>query len=319
VLASRLGVRPTILIGLAGMTITTALFGFAQSEWLLVVARLLQGAASSCSWTAGLAWLIADAPANARGRLIGSAMGVAIFGAMLGPVVGGIASVTSPEATFGGIACIGLVLAAWAASMPSQREPSRQPISMLFRALTKRRMLASVWLVSLPSISFGTLGVLAPLRLHTLGLGAVAISGVWLVAIALEATATPLIGHISDRRGRVWPLRIGAGVAGVCFALLAALDGRWWTYAAVIVACSFALGAFWAPSMSLASDEAEARGLDYAFGFAIINLAWAPSQVAGSAGGGRLADATSDAVAYIVLAALFALTLAALWRSTSSL
>jgi MFS family permease len=312
-------VKPTILIGLAGMTVTTALFGFAQSQWLLDVARLLQGAASSCSWTAGLAWLIADAPANARGRLIGSAMGVAIFGAMLGPVVGGIASVTSPEVTFGGIACIGLALAAWAASMPSQREPSRQPISMLFRALTKRRMLASVWLVSLPSISFGTLGVLAPLRLHTLGLGAVAISAVWLVAIALEATATPLIGHISDRRGRVWPLRIGAGAAGVCFGLLAALDGRWWTYAAVIVVCSFALGAFWAPSMSLASDEAEARGLDYAFGFAIINLAWAPSQVAGSAGGGRLADATSDAVAYIVLAALFALTLAALWRSTSSL
>ena len=94
-LATRVGVKPTLLVGLGGMTVTTALFGFADSEWLLDTARFLQGAASSCSWTAGLAWLVADAPADARGRLIGSAMGVAIFGAMLGPVIGAIASITS--------------------------------------------------------------------------------------------------------------------------------------------------------------------------------------------------------------------------------
>jgi MFS family permease len=316
-LASRVGVKPTILVGLGGMTVTTALFGFAHSEWLLDTARLLQGASSSCSWTAGLAWLIADAPANARGRLIGSAMGVAIFGAMLGPVIGGIASVTSTQATFGGIACIGLGLAACAATTPSHREPSGQPVSMLFGALVKRGMLASVWLVALPSISFGVLGVLAPLRLHDLGLGAVGISGVWLVAIAFEATSAPLVGSVSDRRGRLWPLRLGAAAAAACFALFPALDARWWTFAAGIVACSFALGAFWAPSMSLASDEAEALGLDYAYGFAIINLAWAPAQVVGSAGGGRLADATSDTVSYLVLASLFLLTFAFLWQARS--
>ena len=147
ILATRLGVKPTILIGLGGMTVTTALFGFAHSESVLVLARLLQGASSSCSWTAGLAWLIADAPANARGRLIGSAMGVAIFGAMLGPVIGGIASVTSIEGTFAGVACIGLGLAVWAFATSSQHEPSGQPVSLLFSALTKPRMLAGVWLV----------------------------------------------------------------------------------------------------------------------------------------------------------------------------
>ena len=316
-LAARIGVKPTLLIGLAGMTVTTALFGFAHSIWQLDLARFLQGASSSCSWTAGLAWLIADAPANARGRLIGSAMGVAIFGAMLGPVIGGIASVTSTQATFGGIAFIGLALAAWATATSTSREPSGQPVSMLFAALTKRGMLASVWLVALPSISFGALGVLAPLHFHDLGLGALGISAVWLVAIGFEATSAPLVGAVSDRRGRLWPLRLGALAAAVGFVLLTALDTRWWTFAAAIVLCSFALGAFWAPSMSLASDEAEALGLDYAFGFAIINLAWAPAQVLGSAGGGQLADATSDTAAYLVLASLFLLTFALLWRARS--
>ena len=317
-LASRVGVKPTLLVGLSGMVVTTALFGFAGSEWLLDTARLLQGASSSCSWTAGLAWLIAEAPAESRGRLIGSAMGVAIAGAMLGPVIGGIAAVTSTEATFAGVACLGFALAAWAAATPSRREPLRQPVSMLLRALTKRRMLASVWLVALPSMSFGTLGVLAPLRLHALGLGAVAIGAVWLVSVGVEATGAPFVGAISDRRGRALPLLVGAGAAAICLALFPVADVKWWTFAVAIAACSFVLGTFWAPSMALASDEAEAQQLDYAFGFAIINLAWAPSQVAGSAGGGRLADLTSDSVPYLVLAAFFALTLAALWRSRSS-
>ena len=70
--------------------------------------------------------------------------------------------------------------------------------------------------------------------------------------------------------------------------------------------------------MSLLSDEAEATGLDYAFAFTLINLAWGPSQIAGSAGGAALAQATSDAVPYLVLSGLCALTLASLWRSRSS-
>ena len=136
--------------------------------------------------------------------------------------------------------------------------------------------------------------------------------------IAIEATAAPLVGAVSDRRGRALPLVLAAAAAASCFALFPALDGSWWSFAVAIAVASFVLGTFWAPSMALASDEAEAQRLDYAFGFAIINLAWAPSQVAGSAGGGTLADATRDSVSYLVLAALFALTLAALWRYRSS-
>ena len=106
--------------------------------------------------------------------------------------------------------------------------------------------------------------------------------------------------------------------AGVGFALFPALDGSWWLFVPAIIGCAFALGAFWAPAMSMASDEAEATGLDYAFGFALINLAWAPAQVGGAAGGAALAQLTSDTVPYLTLAALCALTLAALWRSKSS-
>jgi len=317
-LASWAGVKPTLVVGLLGMVTTTVLFGFARSELLLDSARFLQGFASSCSWTAGLAWLVTAAPSASRGRMIGNAMGAAIFGAMLGPVIGGIASVTSTEATFGGVAFLGLALAAAAIAMPSPPEARRQPVSLLFGALRHRGVRASIWFVALPALAFGTINVLGPLRLHALGLGALAIGAIWLVGAGLEAMSAPVVGHVSDTRGRLVPLRLGLAGAGICLVLLPVLDIRWWLFAPTIVACSFTLGAFWAPAMSMASDEAEAIGLDYAFGFALINLAWAPAQVAGAVGGGALAQATSDAVPYLVLAALCALTLAALWRSRSS-
>ena len=316
--ASWLGVKPTMLLGLTLMVATTALFGFAHHLWLLDLARFLQGFASSCSWTAGLAWLVADAPSNARGRLIGSAMGAAIFGAMLGPVIGGLASLAGTGRTFGGVACVGVLVAIWALSTPSIREPQRQPMSFLFRALHNRRVLASIWFVAIPALAFGTINVLAPLRLHALGLGAVAIGAVWLGGAGLEAAAAPFVGHLSDRFGRLAPLRASLVGAGVGFALFPALDGSWWLFVPAIIACAFALGAFWAPAMSMASDEAEKTGLDYAFGFALINLAWAPAQVGGAVGGGALAQLTSDTVPYLTLAALCALTLVALWRSRSS-
>src|SRR2546428_276106 len=97
-----------------------------------------------------------------------------------------------------------------------------------------------------------------------------------------------------------------------------ALVLRWpdsaWLLAVVIVGAGFAFGSFWTPAMSMITDEAEAVGLDYGYAFALVNIAWAPGQAGGSAIGGALASATSDAVPYLGLAGLCVLTLIALAR-----
>src|SRR5581483_7781065 len=106
IVAARLGVKPTVLGGLATLAATSLAFGFAESAWQLDVARFVQGLSSSFSWTGGLAWLVAAAPAGQRGRLIGAAMGVAIGGALFGPVVGGVASVAGTAVAFGAVAAL---------------------------------------------------------------------------------------------------------------------------------------------------------------------------------------------------------------------
>ena len=61
--------------------------------------------------------------------------------------------------------------------------------------------------------------------------------------------------------------------------------------------------------MSIVSYRAEQLGLAWAYGFALVNLAWAPGATLGSAGGGATARATSDAVPYLVLAGVCLVTL----------
>src|SRR5581483_9809495 len=60
-----------------------------------------------------------------------------------------------------------------------------------------------------PALLFGTTSLLVPLHLARLGAGAVALSGVFLAAVSLEACVSPLVGRIADRRGRLRPLSIG--------------------------------------------------------------------------------------------------------------
>lgn len=306
--AARFGVRPTVLVGLTGMAITTVTFGFADSIWLLDTARFLQGVASSFSWTASLAWLVAAAPAERRGETIGAAMGAAIVGALFGPVLGGIASVVGTGPAFASVAVLASVLGVAAWRTPAFTPEHPQPLGRLFGALRDRAIVASIWFVLVPALLFGALNVLGPLRLDVLGLSALAIGATWLVAASFEAALSPLIGRFSDRRGRLAPLRLGLIGSAVATAVLPWID-QGWALAAAIVLAACAFGSFWTPSMSMLADRAEAIGLDYAYGFALINLAWAPGAAAGSALGGAAARATSDAAVYLTLSTLCVFTL----------
>ena len=317
IVAARLGVKPTVLAGLTVVALTTALFGIAGTAWELDLARFCQGLASAFSWTGALAWLVAAAPAGRRGALIGQAFAFAVGGALLGPVLGGIASIGGTGWTFGAVAAASLGLALWAAATPASRPEQPQPAIALLRAFRDRRVVLAVWFVVLPALLFGTLGVLAPLRLSALGVGAIGIGAIWLFTGALEVGNNVLIGRVADRRGPLVPIRI-ALIGTVVVASLLPWPHSRYLLAALIVCGGLAFGTFYTPGMTLLTHAAEERGLDYGYAFALVNLAWAPGQSTGAAVGGAVAQATSDAVPYLTLAGVALLTLAGLWRFRSS-
>jgi predicted MFS family arabinose efflux permease len=313
VVAARLGVKPTVLAGMTVVAATTALFGFAGAAWELDLARFCQGLASAFSWTGALAWLVAAAPADRRGRLLGQAFAAAVGGALFGPVLGGIASVAGTRWTFGLVAAASLGVAVWAASTPATKPEEPAGIGTLIRALGDRRIRLAFWFVTLPALYFGTLSVLAPLRLAELGFGAVAIGAVWLVTAGLEAVNNIWIGRVTDRAGILRPIR-GALIASIAIAALLPWPDRRFELAGLVVCAGLAFGSFYTPGMTLLTHAAEARGLDYGYAFALMNLAWAPGQAGGAALGGAVAEATSDAVPYLTLAVLALFTLSLLRR-----
>jgi MFS family permease len=312
--AARFGVKPTVLIGLSLLALTTVAFGLADSVWTLDLARFLQGVSSAFSWTGGLAWLVAAAPAGRRGRLIGSAFGAAIAGALFGPVVGAVASYTGTGPAFGAVAGLAVVLAAMAATTAAAAPERVQPLRALVDALRRNRKIQTgVWLTLLPALLFGTLSVLAPLRLSDLGWGAAGVGAVYLVSAGLEAAWAPVLGRLSDEYGRLLPLR-AALASSALVALLLPWPANAWLLAGVVVCAGFAFGSFWTPAMSMVTDAAEESGLEYGYAFALINIAWAPGQAGGAAIGGAVASATTDAVPYLSLTVLCLVTLAALMR-----
>ena len=314
--AARAGVKPTVVVGLSTVALCVVVFGLADHAWQLFAARFVQGTASAFSWTGGLAWLIAAAPVERRGTLIGSAFAAAVGGTLFGPVLGGVASFAGTGWTFTvvGVASLGLV--AFAATTPAAPPDDPQPLSALFAAFRDRQLLVCFWLVLLPGLLFGNLSVLVPLRLSHLGYGGAAIGAVFLCTAALESGNNILVGRLSDRRGTTLPIL--AGLAGsAIFAAVLPWPNRALVLALVVVLASLAFGASFTPALTLLTNVSEARGLDYGYAFALVNLAWAPGETLGAAGGGGLAHATADAVPYLALSVICIASFALLGRLTS--
>jgi MFS family permease len=314
-LAARMGPKATVTAGLALLGGSTLAFGFLHSPALLDVARFVEGIGGACSWAGGLAWIVAEAPPARRGGLIGGALGAAIAGALFGPLIGTIATAIGRGAAFSGVVVLAVLLIAAARRLPSSHVSSDQGVRDLVESLRDRGVSVGMWLVALPAVASGMLNVLGPLRLHRLGASAVGIGAAFLIAAAIEAIVSPVVGHVSDRLGRLVPLRFGLAVATVlllCFTLPSSAV----VLAIVVVAIASGLGVFWAPAMAMLSDSAEQQGLDQGLAAALMNLAWAGGQILGSGAGGAVAKAAGDGVPIAITSALCAGTLVLLTRQS---
>jgi MFS family permease len=315
--ASRRGPKLAVVAGLLLLAASSFAFAAADGAWALGIARFVQGFSSTVTWAGALAWLTVATPRERRGELIGTAFGAAVFGAILGPMFGAVADAISVRVAFGVVGVAGLVLAAWAATRPPAPPEEPHP-GAVRRAFSDPAFVGGLWLNTLPAFLFGTLVVLVPLRLDDGGFTPLAIGAVFLFAGLLETAVNPFLGRLSDRRGRLLPIRAAlAGSIGAAVAFAVARDP--YAVALLTVLAAIAFGGFYTPGIALVSDRTERAGLTQALGFGIMNTAWALGNMTGPAIAGALADAAGDAVPYLLAAVLCALTLAATTRAGARL
>lgn len=310
--AARFGPRRAVLAGLVLMAVASVGFGFAGDATTLGVTRLVQGAGSALSWAGALAWLVAGTPRERRGEMLGTAVGSAIFGALLGPAIGAAAESIGPRPVFLGVAGVSLLLGVWALETPPA-DAQPQPFRTLGRAVRQPVVLGALWLMVLPALLFGVVAVLVPLELDGHGWSAAAIAAVFIGSAAIEMFVAPFLGRVSDRRGRLLPVR-AALVGAICVTAGLAVANHPAAIVVLVVAAAIAFGAFWAPAMALLSDGAERIGLAQGLGFGLMNVAWGAGNAVGPSLGGFLADAAGDALPFAFMAAICVLTLTVLAR-----
>jgi predicted MFS family arabinose efflux permease len=225
-----------------------------------------------------------------------------VVGALFGPVVGVAAAAVGRAAIFSALAGLAVLLALWTVRLPAP-PPEERSATRLRRALRNRTFAGGAVLLAFASLLEGLLSVLGPLHLSNAGWGATAIGAVWLLSAALEASGSPLIGRLSDRRGTMLPVRAGLCVGGVAaFAL--ALGGQPGLYAPLLVVASVAFGVLFTPAFALIADGAEQVGLAQGVAFGLMNAAWAVGAAVGPSAGGALAGASGDWLPFVLAGVL---------------
>ena len=153
--------------------------------------------------------------------------------------------------------------------------------------------------MTIPALLFGALNVLTPLALDERGFGAVAIGALWLTAAALETVINPWLGRVSDRVGPARPARI-ALMGGTVVSIGLALTEWPPLLVPLVLAGAVTFGALYSPALTMLSHAAERIGIAQGISFGVMNASWALGNAIGPAAGGGIAQATRDAVPYLI-------------------
>jgi MFS family permease len=312
--ATRFGPRRAVIGGLLLLGVSSLVFGFGQEIHLLDAARFTQGIAGALIWSGALTWLITSSPDENRGSVVGTALGTAVAGALLGPVLGALAAEIGTELVFGSVLAISLVLAAVATSIPEAREPEVQSLREVGETMVSRPVLTAVAFVAVPSVMFGAVEVLVPLRINSLGGGHGTIAAGFIAGAALEAGLAPIAGRYSDRVGRRTPFMVGLSVCALAMVAVAVAQTLGGVLAALI-ATSLGAGICFAPALTMLSEAAAATGLHQGFAAGLSNMAWASGQVVGGVAGGSLAGVAGNAAPSLAIVALLLFTVAYAYRA----
>jgi len=308
-LATRAGPRRTVVGGLALLGVSSLAFGFGESILVLDLARFVQGIAGALMWSGALSWLMAATPPERRGAVIGTALGTAVAGALIGPALGALAAAIGTEVVFGAVVVIAGAFAIAAFRIEEPPVSERQSLGEIGTAIATRRVLTATAFVAVPSLMFGAVEVLVPLRIDDLGGGHAVIAGAFIAAAALEAVLAPLSGKYSDSAGRRRPFVVGLAISALAmigFALASTIG----VVITVLLLTSFGAGVCFSPALTMLSESAEAERLNQGFAAGLSNIAWASGQVVGGLVGGGVADLAGFALPGYAVAVVLAFTAA---------
>jgi len=217
--SDRYGRRPTLLIGLSAAAIAYVIFGLANSVWLLLASRLVQGAGGGTTGVVQAYVSDATEPAQ-RVRGLGWLSSSTNAGVMIGPAIGSLASHLGPAAPglLAAALCVCNIAFAWAylpESKPTHLKGAKRSIRAAMREVVRHPGAAQprlIWIYAVGMAAQGSLTAILALYLQyrfgvtvkTIGYFFVYIGFLSVVLRAL------ILGPLVDRFGEARLVRAGA-------------------------------------------------------------------------------------------------------------
>jgi len=277
-MSDRYGRRPALLIGLSASAVAYIVFGLANSVWLLLLSRIVQGLGGG---TTGVAQAyVADtvAPAD-RARALGWLSAATSAGVMVGPAIGSSAAHLG-QAAPGVIAaalCLINVFFAWRWLPESRKETAgqvrpRKPVwHPAWEALRHRSSPIGqlLWIYGVGMLAFASMTSIMALYLGAeFGFDEKTIGYVFLyVGVLSFVMRSVLLGPIVDRLGETRTLRIGTVLLVLGLALYP-LPRDLWTLALVIPLVPIGTALLFPATTSLMSRVSDPADLGTTMGVA---------------------------------------------------
>jgi MFS family permease len=271
-LSDRRGRRP-VLIG-SGLVFFTAplLYFLIRVPWQLAAVRVYHGLATAVFGPVAMAY-VADLAPTRRGERLGYFSSTTLAGRALAPVVGGtILVVTAWQWVYVVCAAAALLALAGMLLLPDTQAPARtapaqaQPRAPLRAVVSDRNIVITSVAEAAQFMAFGALEAFLPLYALSVGINEAAVGLLFGMQIAVRTLARPLMGILSDRRGRKGPIVVGLTLTGVCMALFAQTCS-WLVLLAVSVVFGLAFAITSAATEAFVADLAPKAGRGTALGF----------------------------------------------------
>ena len=117
--------------------------------------------------------------------------------------------------------------------------------------MLSRPVLSATAFVTAPSLMFGAVEVMVPLRIDDLGGGHTLIAAGFIAGAGLEAALAPISGRYSDRVGRRTPFVVGMTICAVAMTGLATVQTLGLELS-MLICTSLGAGICFAPALTVA-------------------------------------------------------------------
>ena len=279
-LSDRLGARRMTLIGAAVFILAAPAIALAHTFWLLVLVRIVQGACSSITWSAGLAWLGNAVGDDHRPRSLSIANATATVATIAGPLLGGpVVSRVGLGVAFGVLGALVALVVLWALFEPGgdphvgKHDEGHGPFESLKRAAKPGRIQIGFVAIAFVALMMASLQLLAPLHFDAAGLSSATIGWIFTVGSVLSVASILVVARLGRRLNQTRTLVILPAATGLLVVLMLLPFGVPW-YAAVLVTVMCLASPIFTIAYAACADGARDENVGEGGVFGMLNAVW---------------------------------------------